>query len=74
MIMVGKKNLLGFLLFEPLLIRDGYYAKSFSLIATNTSACVVMRGVVRILKNIKPLIDVPLDAFFLCSNRRVMVL
>jgi len=48
-----KKNLLGFLLFEPLLIRDGYYTKSFHLIATNTSAHAVMRGVVRILKNIK---------------------
>lgn len=48
-----KKNFLGFFLFEPLFIRDGYYAKSFFLIATNTSARVVMRGVVRILKNIK---------------------
>jgi len=67
------KNLLWFLVFEPLFIRDGYYIKFFFLMTTNTSSHVVLRGVVRSSKNVR-LSQIFLLMFFLYYGRRLMVL
>lgn len=48
-----KQNLLGFLVFEPPFIGGGCCIKSFPFMVINTSARVVVRGVVRSPRNIK---------------------
>jgi hypothetical protein len=40
-------------MFEPLFIECGYCRKSFPFTTTNTSACVIVRGMVMSSKNVR---------------------
>lgn len=43
------KNLLRFLVFEPLFIGGGYCKKSFPFVTANTLTCLIVRGMIMIL-------------------------